>query len=624
MTRLLTTRLISLFTIAVLCVMVGCAMTSQQVKENEMDAVNASMGWHASILEIHSSFARGVIPGTNDPLQIPNDKLMEVSTSLMDQAAQSWGSKLSPDQMAFFTRYVNTQTPTLSRSLQTIIINRTKLSNEKKARGALDNLQRLSSNLISHSQVTVDKEKGITIRIPDQYLEDVKPLWETLQQIGLYTDDAMSHTQRWMTDFALNMLGKDNVRRKSGVFEALVGRKPLVVVLPGGLQDPKTGETMSDVVRINFGARTMDSRTGRTMHDEVRTDWISRYKNEEKRTADNTRDIHAQQERMAETSMNAIASLISKDKIGAAITAANQVLSSGKLGGSIIKYRNFIEQVFSPDITDRIATYDHTRHGMLANQIMAYRNSRDGSPIYLEAGALDLPYAGETHGELLSNITSDYTAGIITPTEHSKLITQLREAGEYHDDPYHTTLDAAYSILGAQRIKGKKGRRGSGAGGILSDLDPMIESHIAGIFAMKILDLSPDNQTPDNVWKALHESLILEQAFSPGIADRIEVIATDFQFTPNAWSMKSGETTSILLRNHGKEEHEWVLLKLGTKVTLPFDTDDEAKVFWEIEAGPTIEKSETFIAPLKSGIYDIICGKPGHIEQGMRGTLIVK
>ena len=104
----------------------------------------------------------------------------------------------------------------------------------------------------------------------------------------------------------------------------------------------------------------------------------------------------------------------------------------------------------------------------------------------------------------------------------------------------------------------------------------------------------------------------------------LKVITADFEFLPKTWSIKSGEITSLLLSNHGKQEHEWVLLKLGAKVTLPFDSDDEAKVFWEIEAGPTVEKLGAFVAPLKAGTYNIICWKPRHIERGMRGLLIVK
>ena len=104
----------------------------------------------------------------------------------------------------------------------------------------------------------------------------------------------------------------------------------------------------------------------------------------------------------------------------------------------------------------------------------------------------------------------------------------------------------------------------------------------------------------------------------------LKVITADFEFIPKTWPIKSGAPTSLLLSNHGKQEHEWVLLKLGTKVTLPFDSDDEAKVLWEIEAGPGVEIKGAFVAPLKAGTYNIVCGKPRHIERGMRGILIVK
>ena len=115
-------------------------------------------------------------------------------------------------------------------------------------------------------------------------------------------------------------------------------------------------------------------------------------------------------------------------------------------------------------------------------------------------------------------------------------------------------------------------------------------------------------------------------SFASGETPRsvLKVIAEDFKFIPTTWSIKSGATTSLLLSNHGKQAHEWVLLKLGAKVTLPFDEDDEAKVLWEIETGSAIEKKGIFIAPLKAGTYDIVCGKPRHIERGMKGTLIVK
>ncbi len=104
----------------------------------------------------------------------------------------------------------------------------------------------------------------------------------------------------------------------------------------------------------------------------------------------------------------------------------------------------------------------------------------------------------------------------------------------------------------------------------------------------------------------------------------ISVTTTDFQFSPPSWTVHSGEQVTLSMKNTGKEEHEWVILKKGTTVTIPFGDDDENKVFWEIEASPGKTNKETFTAPREPGTYDIVCGKPKHIEQGMKGTLIVQ
>jgi len=65
------------------------------------------------------------------------------------------------------------------------------------------------------------------------------------------------------------------------------------------------------------------------------------------------------------------------------------------------------------------------------------------------------------------------------------------------------------------------------------------------------------------------------------------------------------------------------LLKKGTSVTMPFDDDDEDKVFWEIEAEPGQTKTEAFTAPTEAGTYTVVCGTPAHLEQGMAATLVV-
>ena len=60
----------------------------------------------------------------------------------------------------------------------------------------------------------------------------------------------------------------------------------------------------------------------------------------------------------------------------------------------------------------------------------------------------------------------------------------------------------------------------------------------------------------------------------------------DYKFAPTSWQVNKGQSISLTLKNTGKLQHEWVLLKTDTHVTMPFDEDDEDKVFWEIEAEP--------------------------------------
>jgi uncharacterized cupredoxin-like copper-binding protein len=104
----------------------------------------------------------------------------------------------------------------------------------------------------------------------------------------------------------------------------------------------------------------------------------------------------------------------------------------------------------------------------------------------------------------------------------------------------------------------------------------------------------------------------------------ISVSTTDFKFAPTTWKVAKGQPVSFTITNKGQLQHEWVLIKQGQSVTMPFDDDDEDKVFWEIEANPGESKTETFTAPAEAGSYTIVCGTPAHLEQGMAGTLVVE
>ena len=109
-----------------------------------------------------------------------------------------------------------------------------------------------------------------------------------------------------------------------------------------------------------------------------------------------------------------------------------------------------------------------------------------------------------------------------------------------------------------------------------------------------------------------------------GGGNTISVTTTDFKFDPTTWTVPAGQQITLTLTNKGANEHEWVLVKKGMEVTIPFDADDEDKVYWEMEAGPGETKTETFTAPSEAGTYTIVCGIAGHLEQGMTGTLTVK
>ena len=117
---------------------------------------------------------------------------------------------------------------------------------------------------------------------------------------------------------------------------------------------------------------------------------------------------------------------------------------------------------------------------------------------------------------------------------------------------------------------------------------------------------------------------MLLAACGPGGPEKISVTTTDFMFEPTSWTVSAGQPVEITMKNDGVLGHEWVILKKDMQVTIPFDADDEEKVYWEIEAAAGETKTATFTAPSAAGTYTVVCVIPAHMEQGMTGTLIVK
>ena len=119
-------------------------------------------------------------------------------------------------------------------------------------------------------------------------------------------------------------------------------------------------------------------------------------------------------------------------------------------------------------------------------------------------------------------------------------------------------------------------------------------------------------------------SLVLSACGGPsGPSTSIKVNFSDFKFTPAEFTIPAGQLITITATNEGQVEHEFVIMKLGMTAGDKFGDEDEANIYWEVEAAPGETKTETFTAPTEPGEYELVCGTQGHLEAGMVGKLTV-
>jgi len=103
----------------------------------------------------------------------------------------------------------------------------------------------------------------------------------------------------------------------------------------------------------------------------------------------------------------------------------------------------------------------------------------------------------------------------------------------------------------------------------------------------------------------------------------LNVDMKEFAFTPDTFTVPAGAKVTLNMTNSGALEHEMVIMVLGKEATPPFDDDDEPNIYWEHELEHGASETVEFTAPTEPGTYQIVCGIPEHLEQGMKGTLIV-
>ncbi len=102
-----------------------------------------------------------------------------------------------------------------------------------------------------------------------------------------------------------------------------------------------------------------------------------------------------------------------------------------------------------------------------------------------------------------------------------------------------------------------------------------------------------------------------------------DVNMTEFAFTPNTFTVPAGAQVTLNLKNSGTLEHSFIVMLKDKEASVPYNEDDQPNVYWEQKLAAQESQTVQFTAPTDPGTYEIVCGIPGHLEQGMKATLTV-
>ena len=117
--------------------------------------------------------------------------------------------------------------------------------------------------------------------------------------------------------------------------------------------------------------------------------------------------------------------------------------------------------------------------------------------------------------------------------------------------------------------------------------------------------------------------VFLSACQSSGPSTRLSVELSDFSITPTQLSVPAGAEVHIKIINNGTVEHNFYIMQYGVDVGDMFDEEDLANAYWDVDVQPDESVDLSFTAPDQPGIYQIVCGMPGHLQAGMVGTLEV-
>ena len=103
----------------------------------------------------------------------------------------------------------------------------------------------------------------------------------------------------------------------------------------------------------------------------------------------------------------------------------------------------------------------------------------------------------------------------------------------------------------------------------------------------------------------------------------LNVTMTDFQFTPNTFTVPAGEEITLNSSNTGAVVHNFVIMQLGKTAGTEFTDDDLPNVYWQVEIAPGGSVDTSFVAPSEPGEYEVVCRTPGHLQAGMVAKMTV-
>ena len=110
--------------------------------------------------------------------------------------------------------------------------------------------------------------------------------------------------------------------------------------------------------------------------------------------------------------------------------------------------------------------------------------------------------------------------------------------------------------------------------------------------------------------------------------ETVEVVLTEYSYSPNSLAFKTGVPYKLQIRNKGKSKHYFTAVKFfkaiaTRKVQSNADGEIKAPYFSALEVFPG-RSLDLYFIPVTKGNYALHCTIEGHEAKGMHGTIVIE